>query len=278
MEHTKRYEELMAEVNEIINRLGVKTETLSPEPIIETPEPNTTMPTVSEYRPAYADDDYVFPKSLEELRVQTEETTPRQTKPRNVGHRVWHSPIIGVLVYSMMALAVLTVFLIHGSGDGAPRDIFGYSAMRVLTGSMQSEIPQNSLIITRRVDPNTLQVGDDITFFQDSGTVVTHRIVAVHYNYEDTGARAFQTMGIENNLPDPNLVIAGNVIGRVVWSNHAIGSVVTFVQDHLIVSGIMAGMILALFASMRMIFGNKRVPKAKTKRRKYKAPARLVIE
>jgi len=176
---------------------------------------------------------------------------------RSVYGRIWHSPVIGVLVYSLMALAVVAVFLFNGSGEGVPRDLFGFSAMRVLTRSMQSEIPQHSLIVTRRVDPNSLQVGDDITFFLDETTVVTHRIVTVYYDHEGSGERAFQTQGIENRMPDHQLVIPDNIIGRVVFNNLAIGRAFTFVQSNLLVSGILAAMILGLFVSMRMVFGGK---------------------
>jgi len=281
MEHRKRYEEIIAEFHALINEWELMKASL-PEITVESPklqpndtsfcdgltdelidnfdwdnlqnsQPDTTTLFAEEHQPAHAFDGYIMPEVQEKSRVDDIQTRPTQS----VGKRIWHSPVIGVLVYALMAFVVLGVFIINGIGDDASRDVFGFSAMRVLTRSMQSELPQDSLIITRRVDPDTLQVGDDISFFLDENTIVTHRIVAVHYNHEGSGERAFQTQGIENRMPDHQLVIPENIIGRVIFNNLTIGRIATIIQENLIISGILAVMIIGLFASMRMIFSKK---------------------
>jgi len=236
MTYTQNYEETMARIDLLI---------AGPDTPIATPESTDRFMPAEEFEFNY--------KTLEELRARPDNNTKI-----NTGRSLWHSNIVGIVMYSLMALVVAAVFLLNGSGEGAPRDLFGFSAMRVLTGSMQGEIPQNSLIITRRVDPNILQVGDDITFFLNEDTVVTHRIVTVHYDFENSAQRAFQTQGIENRMPDSDLVIPENIVGRVIFSNLTIGRAAYFIQENLLICGLLAALILGLFVSMRMIFGNKR--------------------
>ena len=197
----------------------------------------------------YFDFDAKIKELFGKYRSASEDSRPTNAKSR----------ISGILFYTTLALIVLGVFFFaSGPGEaGAPRNFLGYSGMTVLTRSMQSEIPEDSLVITRRVDPNTLRVGDDITFFLDESTVVTHRIVTIYHDHEGSGERAFQTQGIENSIPDHQLVIPDNIIGRVIFSNLTIGRVFTILQDNLLIGGILATMVLGLFVSMNMIFKGK---------------------
>ncbi len=141
--------------------------------------------------------------------------------------------IVGtVAFYSFLVLMILGAVLVRSSSDGSPRSLAGFSAMLVLSGSMQSEIPKGSLVINRSVEPETLQVGDDITYLASSTTTVLHRIVDIIGSYEDTGEPAFQTQGIENPEPDEALVPAGNVVGKVIWHSHMLGSIAETITDN----------------------------------------------
>lgn len=76
-------------------------------------------------------------------------------------------------------------------------------------------------VVSRRTDPSTLEIGDDITFMTGETTTVTHRIIGIVENYADTGQRAFQTQGVMNRTPDSQLVPAVNVVGKVVFHSLA---------------------------------------------------------
>ena len=115
---------------------------------------------------------------------------------------------------------IVAALFVRTTSDGAPRSLAGYSGMIVLTESMQSEIPKGSLVIAQQVDPETLQIGDDITYMANQTTSVTHRIVGINENYENTGQRAFQTQGIMNDQPDSQPVPAVNVVGKVVFHSY----------------------------------------------------------
>ena len=138
--------------------------------------------------------------------------------------------IIGeVVFYGLLLLLIVAALFVRTTSDGAPKSLAGYSGMIVLTESMQSEIPKGSLVITKTVEAETLQIGDDITYMANQTTSVTHRIVGINENYENTGQRAFQTQGIMNAQPDSQPVPAVNVVGKVVFHSETLGVVASFI-------------------------------------------------
>ena len=141
--------------------------------------------------------------------------------------------IIGECVfYSLLLLLLLSALFVRTTSDGAPKSLVGYSGMIVLTESMQSEIPKGSLVIAKTVDPDMLQIGDDITYMANQTTSVTHRIVGIIENYENTGQRAFTTQGIMNAQPDKQPVPAVNVVGKVVFHSETLGLAASFIRSY----------------------------------------------
>lgn len=173
-------------------------------------------------------------KAPEEKKIEKEisRKTDRKSEKRSGKKKHLGKTIGTIAFYSFLVLMILGAVLVRSSSDGSPRSLAGFSAMLVLSGSMQSEIPKGSLVINRSVEPETLQVGDDITYLANSTTTVTHRIVDIIGSYEDTGERAFQTQGIENPEPDEALVPAGNVVGKVIWHSHVLGSIAETITDN----------------------------------------------
>lgn len=148
-----------------------------------------------------------------------------EAKPRSP----WH--VLGdIFFYGVLLLLILAAVFSKSAGSGAPKVIGGYAGMIVLTESMQNEIPKGSLVITKRVDPDTLSIGDDITFMANETTSVTHRIIGILERYEDTGQRAFETKGTMNKNPDERLVLEMNVVGKVVYHSHPLGKAVAFIS------------------------------------------------
>jgi len=159
--------------------------------------------------------------------------------------------LLGDVAYYLALVAfVVGVFLFRGAGGGAPVRVMGFSAMRVLTGSMGEVLPQGSLIITRAVDAEDLQVGDDITYMASEETTVTHRIVGITEDYMETGERAFTTQGTENASPDGAPVPAQNVVGKVIFHSLVLGKIFGFLRAQwpwvLALTALGAGLIAAL--------------------------------
>lgn len=159
------------------------------------------------------------------------EVSMTKQKPRK------KSLVTGILFYLSLVVVVMSVYLFGLTNPNqAPRNLLGFSIMTVVTRSMQDDIPQNSLVITRRVtDPTTIEVGEDITYLRPNNTTVTHRVVGIVENYSNTGLPGFETQGIMNPRPDAEIVPATNVVGRVVFTNLPMGQVVRFIQSNIII-------------------------------------------
>ncbi len=137
--------------------------------------------------------------------------------------------VFDVLFYLLIIAIVLGAVLIRSSSGGKPFLFAGYSAFTVLTSSMEDVIPKGSLVITKSVDANTLQIGDDITFMSGPTSTITHRIVGIEEKYGDTGERAFKTKGTMNKQED-DWIPAVNVVGKVIYHNKAIGDMANFIK------------------------------------------------
>lgn len=148
-------------------------------------------------------------------------------------HRKWGD----ILFYGVLLVVVVVVLVWKGNATSSVRTFAGFSAFTVLSGSMETEIPKGSLILVRQVDPNTLQVGENITYMRDAETTITHRIVEIVEDYQQSGQRAFRTQGIMNSEPDKQLVPAVNVVGKVVFHSYVLGQIVDAISQywHLVV-------------------------------------------
>lgn len=87
--------------------------------------------------------------------------------------------------------------------------LMGYEEMAVLTGSMEPEYPVGSLIYVKKQDPETLQVGDVITYRLSGDTVVTHRIVEIN-----TEEQTVTTKGDANESNDGQPIPFDSIVGR----------------------------------------------------------------
>ncbi|MGM0590717.1 MAG: signal peptidase I [Halobacteriota archaeon] len=99
----------------------------------------------------------------------------------------------------------------------------------VLSGSMQPEIAPGDVVIVGAVDPESVAVGDVITFTRSATRPpVTHRVIEV---VEDDQGLAFRTMGDANEEADSALVRPAQVVGRVTFTIPYIGHVIQFTNS-----------------------------------------------
>lgn len=156
--------------------------------------------------------------------IQEEPEKSRKSKVMNViGNILFYLVIIGIIAGA---------FLVKSSSGGRPTMIAGFSAFRVLSSSMEDAYPKGSLIITKSVEPNELNVGDDITFMVSETSSITHRIISITQNYAGTGKPGFETQGVMNEKPDKDMVAASNVVGKVVFCSKFLGDLAIFVKDN----------------------------------------------
>ena len=138
--------------------------------------------------------------------------------------------VCDVVFYLAIILMLSGAAVMRTMNGGAPVTIAGYSGMIVLTSSMQDVIPKGSFILTKSVDPETLQVGDDITFMVDEKTTMTHRIVDIAH--QGNGALTFQTKGTNNQTADRDVVYSTNVVGVVIYHSLVLGKIAQWVKDN----------------------------------------------
>lgn len=143
--------------------------------------------------------------------------------------------IVNVLAAVVIALALVVLLRTVFTPAGEVPSLGNYSFMRTLTGSMEPAIPVHSFIVTEAVDPESLQVGDIITFRSTEskleGALNTHRITSV---YEESGQLMFHTKGDANAVEDSEPVSSINVVGKVVFVSAALGTVVSLFSNPLV--------------------------------------------
>ncbi|MDR1891985.1 MAG: signal peptidase I, partial [Oscillospiraceae bacterium] len=98
------------------------------------------------------------------------------------------------------------------------QNVLGYSWFRVVSGSMQREIPEGSLVITKRTEEDAVKIGDTIAFERKDKTVVTHKVVGIIENCGGSEFRGFETKGTENPSEDPYTVLSAKIVGVAVFS------------------------------------------------------------
>lgn len=99
---------------------------------------------------------------------------------------------------------------------GEPASLMGYGLFTVRTGSMVPTLPIGSYIVVRKPDdPAALPEGTVITFYNERGDIITHRIVEV---VPEGGVR-YRTKGDNpQNSPDPELVSPDQILGALQFS------------------------------------------------------------
>lgn len=125
---------------------------------------------------------------------------------------VFSSVLLGIAVTLCLVFAVQVLMKGYVS-------IGGYSAFRVVTGSMEPTIPVGALLVNQSVDIDEIKVNDIICYRAKEedhyGATVTHRVIAIQIG--EDGRRYLETKGDANYISDIYYVEADNLIGRVIW-------------------------------------------------------------
>ena len=169
---------------------------------------------------AVMDDEYIWSgRGLPEI------LPPTQAK-RNA------SKLFGNILFFLAIIVITVAAVSHNMSGSGARNIAGFSIFKVLTESMQSEIPMGSLVLTKQVNARQIQIGDDITYMVSENTSVTHRVVGIIENHENSGERGFETKGIDNHAPDKEVVWARNVVGKVIFHTPRVGTILVAISDN----------------------------------------------
>ena len=89
---------------------------------------------------------------------------------------------LGILWWIVLVgLATLMFSILGAKLKGEVPYVAGHSVMRIVSGSMESEIPEGSYILIKKIDPEQVKEGDVITFYSSDYSILglpnTHRVV-----------------------------------------------------------------------------------------------------
>lgn len=121
----------------------------------------------------------------------------------------------------LVVLVVIFAVFLMGSR------LVGLQVFHVISPSMEPNYRVGDLIYVKAVDPDSVKVGDPITFVMNEDLVVaTHRVVAI-----DKENRQFTTKGDANETEDAAPVHFNNLIGVPVFSIPLLGYVSAYIQS-----------------------------------------------
>ena len=104
----------------------------------------------------------------------------------------------------IILFGILLCRIIGAKMRGQVPSVFGYSVVNIVSGSMEDEIPQNSYILIKKVNPSKIKKDDIICFYSTDPSIYgipnTHRVVEEPI-ISDTGIE-FVTKGDANPAND----------------------------------------------------------------------------
>lgn len=117
------------------------------------------------------------------------------------------------IIYNIVAITIILVFLFTVTVM-----VSGTKVFAVATPSMESEIPEGSIVFVHKSDE--YKEGDIITakLLGNNGNTFTHRVVSV-----DTEKDLVYTKGDNNLAPDRLPTHTSDIIGKVVFSVPCLG-------------------------------------------------------
>ena len=122
--------------------------------------------------------------------------------------------IKGIITIFLLAVLILVIFQ---KFTGNRLTIGNVYIFQVVTESMVPEYKVGDIIVTKKVDPSTITIGDDVTYLGSKSPVkdmrITHRVIAQR---EKDGKHYFTTKGIANEYEDPE-INEDNLFGKVVY-------------------------------------------------------------
>lgn len=121
----------------------------------------------------------------------------------------------------LVVLVVMIAIFLMGSR------LVGLQVFNVISGSMEPTYSVGDLLYVKTVDPDSVKVGDPITFVLNEDLVVaTHRVVKI-----DSENREFTTKGDANETEDAAPVHFNNLVGVPVFSIPLLGYVSAYIQS-----------------------------------------------
>ena len=113
-----------------------------------------------------------------------------------------------IVVSFLLILTITVIFILISKINGEVPSVFGYSILRVSSGSMSPELEIGDVILSKDVEhPEELKLNDIVTYYGDEetdGLLITHKVIKTMY-INQNGQKVIQTKGTANNVPDDEI-------------------------------------------------------------------------
>lgn len=122
---------------------------------------------------------------------------------------------IKVIVW-IFVLLIIFVILVQRIFDNRV-SIGSYRMFTVVTGSMEPVYNVGDVVISKEVEPSTINKGDDVVYLGEKNDfkdkIVTHRVIKIE---NKDGEYYFTTKGVANDYSDP-VISSDQIYGKVVY-------------------------------------------------------------
>ena len=136
------------------------------------------------------------------------------------------SKILNIIVPAL--LIILALNLITTKSDKL-FEIIGFRSYTVLSGSMEPKFYPGDMVITQHKNKADIQIKDVVTFRDNEGVIITHRIM-------EKTPEGYITKGDNNNVEDADILTEDNIIGEVKFSIPKIGYIMNFLSKPMVVA------------------------------------------
>ena len=147
----------------------------------------------------------------------------------------WIFKLFNAAAIVLILVSVFVLLSVVLTPAGQVPQVLGYSVFRVMTGSMEPEIREDSLLVVQKTPPEDIAPGDVISFFSPDpmleGAVNTHRVVRIE---KENGRTQFITKGDANVIEDTYPTDASALVGRVVFQSYGLGKTVSLLSSPLV--------------------------------------------
>lgn len=163
---------------------------------------------------------------------------------------------VDILLIMVIVLALGLAFLSVTKKDSTATQVGGFSAFVVKTGSMAAIEPIGSVVIAQAIPIHEVKLGDDLVFYKNAQTRVTHRVVGI--GKDDVGKTILTTKGVNNQEADTAPVYGENIIGKVKVVMPNLGYLGVLLQQEPIYLVMGLAVVLLLYYIRELVLGRER--------------------
>lgn len=135
-----------------------------------------------------------------------------------------------IILIPILVINITLIIKSYTNKDEVP-SLGGYLPLIVLTDSMYPEIHGGDLIICHKGEPEDVEEGDIIAYFDPAGngsSIVSHRVIEVT---SQDGEIAWITKGDANNTADQMAATAEDLVGVYIKRIPGAGNIAMFMQS-----------------------------------------------